>query len=112
MYVACDGTVGGYPDPNFYFFVDRDPCKTFQGVAIQGIQKSDNIPVYLVFATFDFAACLFAAFLKRHSILVLLRRLYRRRRNRCAWDMHQKILRVSRVALQDRWVRYRHKWKA
>lgn len=94
-----NAAVGVNADSDVYFGIGGDLGKSFDGVAVERIQQPNDVPVYLVLATFDLAACLFAALLKWHSIHILLRRLYRRWRNRTTWDVHQKVLSVSRKAL-------------
>lgn len=104
MNVTRNGTKGRYSYSDFHLGIDRDPRKTFDGVAVERIQQRNDVPIYLVLATFDLAACLLAAFLKRHSILVLLWGLYRNRRNRTTWDLEKQGLKRPHESPQDGWI--------
>lgn len=82
------------PDSRVQVLINGHSGEPFGRVAVQRVQESNNVPVYLVLATFYFSACLRAAFQEWHSFLVLFRRLY-------SGDLGKQVLVRSYKPLQD-----------
>ena len=54
-----DASKGVHPDGRFVVFIGCDSRKSFNGVAVQGIEQADDIAVDFVLTTYDLAARLF-----------------------------------------------------